>query len=275
MSSWFYPRPRGKTLHGTGGCEGAVTGPPTALAGWLAGCQCMCRVRCALSRICSLVVCASRCLPRVQARRGADSCFACQREARPVRATQYRAAYPRSRRRLAQAKAQKKAEALQSKGSQLEDQKKGLKLICPQCKVGTIALTASSCTSHSHARGALPRALLRAPVAHVWRCARSVCKRSGLDLPGHDAPDHDAVIQDILHTLGFQTLGRLSHRRGHSGACRYARARAFAYRGCARFSFATDTHSAVLDTHAGQGLTGNPFLRKRNPRGMGLRGPSF
>ena len=37
-----------------------------------------------------------------------------------------------------QAKAQKKAEALQSKGSQLEDQKKGLKLMCPTCKVSSI-----------------------------------------------------------------------------------------------------------------------------------------
>ena len=70
----------------------------------------------------------------------------------------------------------------------------------------------------------------------------------------------------------------------HSGACPTEEdiqvrvdmlARAFAYRGCAPFSFATDTHSTVLDTHTGQGLTGNPFLRKRNPRGRGLRGPSF
>jgi len=37
-----------------------------------------------------------------------------------------------------QAKAQKKADALQSKGSQLEDQKKGLKLMCPTCKVSSI-----------------------------------------------------------------------------------------------------------------------------------------
>ena len=34
-----------------------------------------------------------------------------------------------------QAKAQKKADAMKSHGSQLEDQKKGLKLICPACKV--------------------------------------------------------------------------------------------------------------------------------------------
>ena len=136
---------------------------------------------------------------------------------------------------------------------------------CTHCIVLHLALACS--------RSAL-RALLCAPVAHVWRCARSVCKRSGIDLPGHDAPDHDAVIQDILHTLGFQTLGRLSHRRGHSGACRYARARARSRIEAARGFHSQLTHSAVLDTHAGQGLTGNPFLRKRNPRGMGLRGPS-
>lgn len=35
-----------------------------------------------------------------------------------------------------QAKAQKKAEDMSKKGSQREDQKKGLKLICPACKVG-------------------------------------------------------------------------------------------------------------------------------------------
>jgi hypothetical protein len=35
----------------------------------------------------------------------------------------------------AQKKAQKKADAQKSGGSQLEDQKKGLKLICPTCKV--------------------------------------------------------------------------------------------------------------------------------------------
>ena len=39
----------------------------------------------------------------------------------------------------AQAKSQKKAEAMNKHGSQLEDQKKGLKLICPACKVGLIA----------------------------------------------------------------------------------------------------------------------------------------
>ena len=39
----------------------------------------------------------------------------------------------------AQAKSQKKAEGMNKHGSQLEDQKKGLKLICPACKVGLIA----------------------------------------------------------------------------------------------------------------------------------------
>ena len=35
----------------------------------------------------------------------------------------------------AQAKAQKKVDSMNKHGSQLEDQKKGLKLMCPTCKV--------------------------------------------------------------------------------------------------------------------------------------------
>ncbi len=58
-----------------------------------------------------------------------------------------------------QAKAQKKAEALQSKGSQLDDQKKGLKLMCPTCKVSSIRHTV--CDTYCHpkrARGILSAA---------------------------------------------------------------------------------------------------------------------
>jgi hypothetical protein len=66
-----------------------------------------------------------------------------------------------------QAKAQKKADAMKSHGSQLEDQKKGLKLICPACKV-------SNRGSEQPCGGWLPCAVVAArgaAAAHTLMCA--------------------------------------------------------------------------------------------------------